>query len=154
MCIYIYTLILPSDICPERLRTYKNLCEKENIFSSTYQVLHLLKLKDRAGKTQFRMRYPPGNCSSELQKETRISVTIVPQLVAPAWDVPALLPQYSSEKLRKDWSPSAQAPGLLASLDWRLIRKSAADHDGRANCQLNESFPSSATVIVFIHNYS
>jgi len=53
MCNYIHTLVSPSDICTERLRTYKNLCEKENVFSSTYQVLYLLKWKDRAGKTQF-----------------------------------------------------------------------------------------------------
>lgn len=81
-------------------------------------MLYLLKLKDKAGKTQFCMRDPPGNCSSELQKETRISVTIVLRLVAPAWDLPALLPLYSSQKLRKDWNPSAQAPRLPALLDW------------------------------------
>lgn len=92
MCIYIYTLILSSDICPERMRTYKNLYEKENIFSSAYQVLNLLKLKDTAGKTHFCVRYPQGNCSSGLEKQTRISVMIVSRLVAPTGDVPALLP--------------------------------------------------------------
>lgn len=67
--LHIQVNILPSDICSERLKTYKNLCEKENIFRSPYPVLHLLKPKDRAGKTQFHMRYPPGNCSSELQRD-------------------------------------------------------------------------------------
>lgn len=147
MCLYIYTLILSSGICPER----QNL--QEFTWKGKHLKLYLSSIAPFEAKRQGwkdLLWYPLGNYSDELQKKTRISVTVVLQLVAPARDVPALLPQYGSKKPRKDCNPSPQAPGLLASVNWAKADLQVCCR----SCQLHDSFPSSVVASVFIHNCS
>lgn len=67
--------------------------------------------------------------------------------------------QHSREKLRKGWNPSAEAPGVVALLDWMKADKSAADQDGRVNascmrvCSAQLQHPCSSKIPVNLENH-